>query len=93
MAAQHTREGDFATRYKFNGKELVLGKVCYDIKGEVIFVKNKAKIFSIAVATVKIFNAVIGKKSKSWYVDNTFYATLTEATGFYYYGARYYAQV
>ncbi len=52
--------------------------VSYDVKGVVIFVKCKAKIFSIAVAMVKFFNAVIGKKYKSWYVDNMLDLTLRQ---------------
>jgi len=51
-------------------------QVYYDIKGVVVFVKGEAKIFSIAVAMVKIVNAAIDKKNKSWYVDNIFDLTL-----------------
>ena len=32
-----------------------------------IFVENKAKNFSIALAMVKNFNEVIGKNNKTWY--------------------------
>jgi len=44
----------------------VSSQIYYDVKVEVIFVENKAKIFSIAVAMVKILNAVIGKKNEAW---------------------------
>jgi len=52
------------------GLPLVSNQVYCDIKVEVIFAENKAKIFSIAVAMVKILNAVIGKKNETWYGNN-----------------------
>ena len=38
-------------------------------KLKLFLLRTKHKIFSIAVAMVKIFNAVIGKKNETW-LDN-----------------------
>jgi len=39
-------------------------------KTPLFFLSARQKNFSIAVAMVKIFKAAIGKKNKSWYVEN-----------------------
>jgi len=38
--------------------------------------RTKNKIFSVAVATVKIFDAVIDKKNDAWYGNNMLDLTL-----------------
>jgi len=50
--------------------------VYYVVKVAENFVERKAKIFRIAVAIVKIFNAAIGKIFKTWYDNNMLDMTL-----------------
>ncbi len=51
-------------------------QVYYVVKVAENFVESKAKIFRIAVAIVKIFNAAIGKIFKTWYDNNMLDMTL-----------------
>jgi len=51
-------------------------QVYYVVKVVENFVESKAKIFRIAVAIVKIFNAAIGKIFKTWYDNNMLDMTL-----------------
>jgi len=62
----------------------VSSQVYYNVKDEVIFVKGKAIIFSIAIAMVKIINPAIGKKNLpiaigTCYIDNIFELTLIKS--------------
>jgi len=45
-------------------------------KLKLFLLRTKKKIFSIAVATVKIFDAVISKKNDTWYGNNMLDMTL-----------------
>jgi len=45
-------------------------------KLKLFLLRTKNKIFSVAVATVKIFDAVIGKKNETWYGNNMLDKTL-----------------
>jgi len=54
----------------------VSSQVYYGVKDAVFLLSARQKTFSIAVAMVKIFNAAIGKKNKSWYVENILDLTL-----------------
>ena len=43
---------------------------------KLFLLRTNHKIFSVAVATVKIFEAVIGKKNNAWYGNNILDLTL-----------------
>ncbi len=57
---------------------LVSCQVYYVVKVAENFVESKAKIFRIAVAIVKIFNAAIDKIFKTWYDNNMLDMTLAQ---------------